>query len=59
MVDAKERREREAYARDSLAKAIKEHEAKKGVERSGESIQREVNQIAENVERKKSNPIYR
>lgn len=58
MVSEKERRERERFAHDDMCKAIKEHETIKGRERSGESIEREVQQIAREVERKKINKIY-
>jgi hypothetical protein len=58
MVSNKERQERESYAHNEMCKAIKEHERKKGIERSGESIEREVQQIARDTEAKKINKIY-
>lgn len=51
--------ERERFARDEMCKDMKTHYEKHNIERTGEQIEREVQKIAEDVERKKDHPIYR
>lgn len=58
MASSEERRQAERRAHDEMCKAMKEDAQLKGKERTGESIEREVRQIAERVERRKGHKIY-
>lgn len=55
-----ERREREKFAHHETCKDFKEHYERKGdYNRTGEQIEREVKQIAEQVEKRKDHTIYK
>jgi glutamate mutase epsilon subunit len=57
--DAHDIRERESFAKDEMCKDLKQHYTEKGVERTGESIEREVREIQEDVFKRKDHDIYK
>ncbi len=59
IIDRQEVREAENFARDQMCKDLKQHYLEKGEERTGESIEREVQDIQEDVYRRKDHDIYK
>lgn len=57
--DAKEIESCEAFAKDAMCKDFKRHYEQVGVERTGESIEREVREVQERIYKEKSANIYK
>jgi len=60
MTDKRERESAEKFAIEETCKAHKEHYEKRGdYSKTGEQIEREVKEMARDVERKKDHSIYK
>lgn len=58
-ISSDEIREREIFARDEMRRDLKNHYDKSGKQVTGSAIEREVQQMQEQVARKKEHDIYK